>query len=63
MRVIVDRDLCEANALCVEEAPNVFQMDDEGRMVVAVQRPGPALAEEAREAVRRCPRGALSLVD
>ena len=29
MRVVVDRDLCEANGVCAGLAPDVFDLDDE----------------------------------
>jgi ferredoxin len=63
MKVIVDRDLCEANAVCVSKAPEVFDVDEEGRMVLRDERPAPALAAKVRLAVERCPRGALSIED
>ena len=63
MRIIVDHDLCESNAVCVDRAPDVFTVDEEGRMVVLHEEPGPHLASDVRQAVGRCPRGALSLVD
>jgi ferredoxin len=61
MRIVVDRDLCEANAVCVRRAPEVFQMDAKEQLVVLVERPGPELAGKVQAAVDRCPRGALSL--
>ncbi len=63
MRIIVDRDLCEANAVCVSKAPEVFDVDEESRLVVLHERPALELAGRVRLAVTRCPRGALSLVD
>ncbi|MBL7508020.1 ferredoxin, partial [Escherichia coli] len=29
MRVIVDRDRCEGNAVCLGIAPDIFDLDDE----------------------------------
>jgi ferredoxin len=63
MRILVDRDLCEANAICVRWAPDVFRMDDDNRMVIMNEHPGPELVEQLKKAVTRCPRGAISLVD
>ena len=34
MRVRVDRGLCVGLGRCVETAPSVFQLDDEGKSVV-----------------------------
>ena len=63
MKIIVDRDLCEANAVCVLKAPDVFVVNEESQMVVLQERPGPDLTGQVQQAVYRCPRGALSLVD
>jgi ferredoxin len=62
MRVVVDRDLCEANAVCVGWAPEVFTLGEDNRMAIVKERPGPELAGELQQAVARCPRGALALV-
>jgi ferredoxin len=32
MRVLVNRDLCEGNALCVKEAPEVFKLGDDDQV-------------------------------
>lgn len=63
MKVVVDRDLCEANAVCVSKAPEVFDVDEESHLVVLDERPRLELLGKVRLAVERCPRGALSLVD
>jgi ferredoxin len=63
LRVVVDRDLCEANAVCVGEAPEVFGIDEESRLVVLREQPGSDLVADLRRAVGRCPRGALSLAE
>ncbi len=63
MRVQVDRDLCESNAVCVGLAPDVFELDDDD---LAIVRTGvvPAEHEDAtRSAVQLCPKVALSLVE
>ena len=63
MRVRVDHDLCESNAVCVRVAPEVFELDDDDRLRVKQERPGAALGARVAEAVRRCPKQALSIVD
>jgi ferredoxin len=63
MRVEVDRDRCEGNAVCVGIAPDVFDLDDEDYAVVKVD-PIPADQEEAADrAVAECPRAALNRRD
>jgi ferredoxin len=63
MRIVVDRNLCESNGVCVELAPDMFVIDDDDKMRLLVEQPSPDQIERARTAVRKCPRNALSLVD
>jgi ferredoxin len=63
IRVIVDRDLCEGNARCVQLAPNVFEVGDDDKLRVLIERPGATLRDKVEAAVALCPRQALSLVD
>ena len=65
MRVTVDRALCEANALCAGLVPAVFSVDEEDELTILTQNGEvpPELADGVREAVRCCPRMALSLQD
>jgi ferredoxin len=63
MRIVVDRDLCESNAVCVRTAPDMFRIDESNAMRLLVERPSADQLEKAKVAVRRCPRRALTLVD
>jgi ferredoxin len=63
MRIIVDRDLCESNGVCVKTAPDMFVVDDDDKMRLLVEQPAAEQVDKARAAVRRCPKRALSLVD
>ncbi|MCW1959547.1 MAG: ferredoxin [Mycobacterium sp.] len=63
MRVVVDRDRCEGNAICVGIAPGLFRLDDDEYAIVTVD-PIPADQEElALQAIADCPRAALSRKD
>ncbi|MEO3756753.1 ferredoxin [Mycobacterium sp. B14F4] len=63
MRVVVDRDRCEGNAVCVRIAPEVFQLDDDDYAVVTAD-PVPAEQEtRVGQAIAECPRAALSRED
>jgi ferredoxin len=62
MRVRVDRVLCESNGVCVRLLPEVFEIDDDDRLVVK-QDPPEAWRERLDHAVRRCPKQALSIVE
>ncbi|MBW1883730.1 MAG: ferredoxin [Deltaproteobacteria bacterium] len=61
MKIVVDRDLCEINALCVVSAPTVFQIDSQHQLQVLIENPPPELREQVEAAVRACPAKALRL--
>jgi ferredoxin len=59
MRVEVDHDRCEGNAVCVGIAPDIFDLDDDDYAVVKVD-PVPTDQEAlAEQAIAECPRAAL----
>jgi ferredoxin len=59
VRVIVDRDRCEGNAVCLGIAPDIFDLDDEDYAVVKTD-PIPSDREQlAEQAIAECPRAAL----
>jgi len=62
-RVVVDRDLCESNARCMEVAPEVFRIDDNGDLEILQERFSPDLRAKVELAVARCPKAALSIVE
>ena len=63
VRVIVDRDRCEGNAVCLGIAPDLFDLDDEDYAVVKVD-PIPSDREQlAEQAIAECPRAALQRQD
>lgn len=61
MRVVVDLDLCEGNAVCSSVAPEVFVVGEDDLARVKVDPVPEALRAKVETAVRRCPRQALSL--
>lgn len=63
LKVVVDYDLCEANARCMEVAPEVFQVDDDDNLNVLMEHPPDALREKVKEAERVCPRQAITIVE
>ena len=63
MRVVVNRDRCEGNAVCVKTAPEVFQLDDDEYAMV-ITDPVPVEQETlVEQAIAWCPRAALSRKD
>jgi ferredoxin len=61
MRVSVDRDLCESNGVCEGIAPEVFQIDDNDELLILQEHPDESLRAKVLDAVRSCPKQALSL--
>ncbi|RFD26025.1 ferredoxin [Mycobacterium uberis] len=59
MRVIVDRDRCEGNAVCLRLAPDVFDLDDEDYAVVRTAPVPPDQEDQVEQAIAECPRAAL----
>jgi len=61
MRVKVDHEVCEANAVCAGLVPEVFEVDDEDNLHILVTDIPPGLADRVGHAVRSCPKAALEL--
>jgi ferredoxin len=63
MRVVVDFDLCESNALCMGILPEVFEVRDDDLLYVIDEHPPEALRDRVEQAVRTCPKNAISIED
>jgi ferredoxin len=63
MRVVVNFDLCESNALCMGVAPEVFEVRDDDLLYVLDENPPEELREKVLAAVRVCPKNAISIED
>lgn len=63
MKVEVDRDSCEANAVCAGLVPEVFEVDDDDQLHILVKEVPEQLADGVRHAVRSCPKAALRLTE
>jgi ferredoxin len=61
MRIVVDWALCDGNGICVVEAPEVFDLNDDDELIVLQAEPAPELADKVDAAVRACPKRALSV--
>jgi len=61
MKIVIDYDLCEGNAVCMKVAPEVFVVGDDDRARLINKAPGEDLRPKVEAAVRRCPRQALSI--
>ncbi|HVW43688.1 MAG TPA: ferredoxin [Amycolatopsis sp.] len=61
MKVKVDYDACESNAVCMGLAPEVFEVRDDDMLYVLDDEPAPELHERVRDAVMSCPKLAISV--
>ncbi|APE13947.1 ferredoxin [Mycobacterium crocinum] len=60
-KIEVDFGLCEANAICMGIIPEVFQVDDQDYLHVLTDEVTPENEAQVRDAVRQCPRQAISI--
>jgi sterol 14-demethylase len=59
-RVVVDLDLCQGHAVCMNEAPEIFRIDPETKLVSVIDATPPAeLRAKLDAAVKHCPTRAL----
>lgn len=61
MRVVVDLGKCDLHGLCMDAAPEVFQIGDDGQLQVLIETPPDSLRAKVDKAVRECPTGAISI--
>lgn len=61
MKIKIDYDLCEGNAVCMKVAPEVFLVDDSDQARLIDPDPREELRPKVEAAIRRCPRQAISL--
>jgi ferredoxin len=63
MRVVVDAQLCETNSICMGLAPEVFEVGEDDTVTVLLENPPESMRKDVENAVRLCPRQAISLVE
>jgi ferredoxin len=61
MKVNVNFDLCESNAICMGIAPEVFEVREDNFLYILDENPPEALRPRMEEAVAACPRAAIAL--
>ena len=62
-KVVVDYDLCESNAICMQIAPDVFEVRDDDFLYLLTEAPGEDQRVKVQESVQRCPKQAIAIVD
>ena len=63
MKVVVDHDLCEGHSRCMKTAPEVFEVREDDKSYVLIERPGESLRAKVELAVKLCPRQAITIVE
>ena len=58
-----DFETCQGYANCVITAPDVYDIDDEGTVVLLKSEIGPEDRAKVAEAINSCPVSALSIED
>ena len=61
MRVVVDYDLCESNAVCMGIAPEIFEVRDDDFLYVLQEEPGEELRDKVQTAADMCPTAAITV--
>jgi len=61
MKIVVDFDLCESNAVCMQIAPDLFEVRDDDFLYVLNEQPGDDDRARVEECVQRCPKQAISI--
>ena len=61
MRVLVDFDLCESNAICMQIAPDIFEDRDDDFLYVLDETPSEDRRSNLEESGQRCPKQAISI--
>jgi ferredoxin len=59
MRIAANRDRCEGHGLCVDTAPEVYDLDDDAVVVLRHEVVPAALERRAEAGARVCPVAAL----
>jgi ferredoxin len=60
-KVEVDFDLCESNGVCMDVAPEVFEVRDDDFLYILQDAPDESLRENVEAAAQRCPKQAISI--
>ena len=61
MKVVVDRAKCTGLGICESLAPNFFEVDDSGDLLMLKEEIEPGELGEIEEAVAGCPTEALKI--
>ena len=60
---MIDYALCESNALCMQAAPEVFEVREDDNLYLLQEEPPDSLRAKVEQAVRVCPEQAIKIID
>lgn len=63
MKIVVDFDKCDSNAICMNVAPKFFEVKDDNFLYILEEHPADDMRSLIEDAVRQCPTGAISIED
>jgi len=61
MKIVIDWGLCQGHANCTGDAPDVFAVDENGKLTVLIAEPPEEMRGQVELAVRYCPTGAIRI--
>jgi ferredoxin len=62
-KIEVDFGLCESNGVCMGVMPEVFRLEDDDTLTVLQDDVTPDNEDQVLEAIRQCPRQAISIAE
>ena len=61
MKIVVDFDMCQSNAVCQGIVPEIFEVRDDGYLYVLNENPDESYRKKVEEAARSCPTQAITI--
>jgi len=61
VKVVVDFDACQSNAVCQGLVPEVFEVRDDGYLYILHENPEETLRARLEDAARSCPTQAITI--
>jgi ferredoxin len=62
-RIVTDLDRCAGNALCAATAPAIFDVSEDGYVIVLEENLTEAALAAAHRAAKNCPTRAITVTD
>ncbi len=62
MKIEVDFDRCQSNAICMQIAPSVFEVREDGYLYVLIETPEESLKPLVEKAAASCPTKAIKII-